>query len=274
MDRKSILIINDITGYGRVSTFAMLPIFAHCGFHPYVLPTALVSNTMDYGSAAILDTSSFMKNTIKKWSEFGFQFDTVTTGLINSEEQVELIFNLLDIFNPKFLMVDPIMADDGKLYPDMYNGAIECNRKLIARSDLILPNFTEATMLAGKFENRQSLNDEEYEELVNTLLSLNAKDIVITGCEDTEENTFNLVYSSFNNKVEKVYFERINDSYIGTGDVFSATLLCSLLSGKELYYAVEYASNFVIKVIEDNQWNKDHYDLYLENSLVKLNFEL
>ena len=69
MQKNSLLIVNDVTGYGRVSTFAMLPIFAQYGIHAYVLPTALVSNTMDYGNAEIMDTTDFMKKTISSWNK-------------------------------------------------------------------------------------------------------------------------------------------------------------------------------------------------------------
>ena len=270
MDKKTVLIVNDIAGYGRVSTFAMLPIFAHCGYHPYVLPTALVSNTMDYGSAAILDTSDFMRNTIKKWNEFGFSFDIVSTGLINSDEQVSIINDLLDTFKPKFFMVDPIMADDGKLYPDMYPGAVECNRKLISKSNLMIPNLTEATMIAGIFEGRKSLSDEEYRILVEKLVSLGAKDIVITGCTDIDNHCFNLVYSADDKSIKKIFYNKIKETFIGTGDVFSATLLCGLIRGKNLKESVSIASDFVIEIIKDNINNKDHFDLFIEETIKKL----
>ena len=55
----------------------MLPVLAHYGLHPYVLPTALVSNTLDYGTSEILDTSDFMKRTIMKWDELGFKFNCI-----------------------------------------------------------------------------------------------------------------------------------------------------------------------------------------------------
>ena len=54
MSKKHILLINDMAGYGKVATAAMLPILSYLGHPVYNLPTALVSNTLDYGKFKIL----------------------------------------------------------------------------------------------------------------------------------------------------------------------------------------------------------------------------
>ena len=74
---KNILIINDMPGYGKVALAAMLPILSHMGHNIYNLPTALVSNTLDYGKFTILDTTDYMKKSIAVWKELGFSFDCI-----------------------------------------------------------------------------------------------------------------------------------------------------------------------------------------------------
>ena len=64
MKSKNILLINDLPGYGKVALSAMLPILSKMGYSLYNLPTALVSNTLDYGKFEILDTTSYMEKTI------------------------------------------------------------------------------------------------------------------------------------------------------------------------------------------------------------------
>ena len=267
-NERKILIANDITGYGRVSTFAMLPIMASYSLHPYVLPTSIVSNTMDYGSCEILDTSDFMKKAISKWDDFGFSFNVISTGFINSAEQVSIISSLIKKHHPSFVMVDPIMADDGKLYPGMYEGAIECNRELISLSSLCIPNLTEAEMLSDLYIGKSELLDKDYEAIIDKFKSLGAKDIVITNCKEPSGKYFNLVYSG--NHIEKVYYENVEDKFIGTGDVFSATLLSELLCGSDLINSVKIASKFVREVIIDNKNNLDKNDLIIESSLYRL----
>ena len=46
-------------------------------YETYNLPTAIVSNTLDYGKFDILDTTQYMKNTLGVWKALDFQFDRI-----------------------------------------------------------------------------------------------------------------------------------------------------------------------------------------------------
>lgn len=266
MKNNRVLIINDVTGYGKVSSFAMIPIISAYGLHPYVLPTALVSNTMDYGSSVIVDTSQFMKESISKWKEFGFSFPVITTGLINNEDQIDIICDYIAEQQAEYIMVDPIMADDGKLYPGMNPDAVNYYKKLISLSDLIIPNYTEATLLVGKYSDRDELTDKEYSDLLNSLKDLGAKSIVITGCKDNMQH-FNMVCDSTIGKIERIDYDYIPVTLIGTGDVFSAALISNIMNGHNLTDAVIAAGSFVRKVVEENIDCDDHYDIYIEHTI-------
>lgn len=91
MRKKQILLINDIAGYGKVATAAMLPILSYFGHPVYNLPTALVSNTLDYGKFRILETTDYIKDVFPIWKELGFHYDSIATGFIASERQAKLI---------------------------------------------------------------------------------------------------------------------------------------------------------------------------------------
>lgn len=88
---SKLLLINDLAGYGKVALSAMIPILSHMQYEVCSLPTALVSNTLDYGKFEILETTSYMKNTLQVWDTLGFQFDAVSTGFIVSRPQTELV---------------------------------------------------------------------------------------------------------------------------------------------------------------------------------------
>lgn len=271
MRDKTILIVNDITGCGKVSTATMLPIMSLYGFHTYNLPTAVVSNTLDYGKFEILDTTDFMRNAIKVWNELGFKFDVIATGLINSDEQIEIICNLIDSQDNPFVMVDPIMAEDGELYPGMYPNVIECNRRLSSRADLIIPNLTEAEMITDMYLGRSSLTRDEYTKLTDALLALGPKSIVISGCLAEESGeAFNLVYEPGDSDYSMITFDRINETFIGTGDIFSSVLYSEYISGSSLKDSVTKASDFVRSVILGNLDNPDHFDLRFEKHLQEL----
>lgn len=270
-DIKRMLIVNDVTGYGRVSTFAMLPIMTKYGLHPYVLPTALVSNTMDYGDCEILETTEFIKGTVEKWRGFGFKFNAISTGFINSKEQANIISSLIDEMNPKFLLVDPIMADSGELYPNMNPESVNYYKKIIAKSNICIPNITEARLLTDLACDKEFIDDDELDEIINKLTALGCKNIVITDCKSNDGKYFNYLFDYAISKASKIYFEKLPTSFIGTGDVFSAVLCSELLLGSSMEVSVKIASDFVSSVIIDNSDNDDTYDLIIEKSLKYIN---
>lgn len=266
-----LLLVNDVSGYGRVSSFAMTPILATYGFHPYLLPTGLVSNTLDYGKSVILDTTVFMRDAIEKWNELGFSFPVICTGFINSDKQVDIISDLIDSQDDPFVLVDPIMADSGELYDNMYPGAIECNRKLASKADIIIPNFTEATLMSGMYEGRETLLAEEYVELAHAMSQFGCKAVVITSCRFDDGRCFNLLYRpEISDEPEFLFYDEVPCSFVGTGDIFSAVLISEIMKGSDLADAVNRAGSFVAEVITANTDNPDHLDIYLEGSLRSL----
>ena len=92
-EMKQILLINDVVGYGKVGMGAMLPILSYLGIPTYSLPTALVSNTLDYGKFNIQDTTEYIRGTLPVWKKLGFSFDAICTGLMFSDEQAKLVAN-------------------------------------------------------------------------------------------------------------------------------------------------------------------------------------
>lgn len=56
-ENKNVLLINDLSGFGKVALSAMIPILSAYGNNVSNLPTAIVSNTLDYGLFKILDTT-------------------------------------------------------------------------------------------------------------------------------------------------------------------------------------------------------------------------
>ena len=118
---KQILLINDVVGYSHVGMVAMLPILTYLGHPTYNLPTALVSNTLDYGRFNVLETTEYMRGTIPVWRQLGFRFDAVCTGLMFSETQARLVADYCKQLHQDgtTIFVDPIMGDGGRLYNGM-----------------------------------------------------------------------------------------------------------------------------------------------------------
>lgn len=130
MSKKQILLINDMAGYGKVATAAMLPILSYFGHPTYNLPTALVSNTLDYGKFNILDTTDYIQGVFPVWKALGFRFDAIATGFIVSERQASIVsrYCLEQAETGTTIFVDPIMGDEGKLYNGVTPAAIKSMR--------------------------------------------------------------------------------------------------------------------------------------------------
>lgn len=251
-DKKNILIINDMPGYGKVALAAMLPILSHLGHSVYNLPTALVSNTLDYGKFTILDTTDYMVKAIDVWKQLGFQFDCITTGFLASAQQVGIIRDFIESQRKEGLLVmtDPIMGDDGTLYNGVTPETVENMRRLIGVADVIVPNVTEATFLTGLYQGREKLTREEARQVVDALRAFGPRSVVITS--GVEAETGEHVTWGYHHKSGEYFtipYRFIKVHFPGTGDMFSAVLVGELLAGTDLIPAVKHAMDVLEKLI-------------------------
>ena len=162
---SSILLIGDIVGYGNLGMSVMTPILSHLGYEIYRLPSSMVSNNFSYGKFAVLDTTDYMRQCIDIWEEQGFNVDAVCTGYLVSEEQTRIVTDYCRKLKARgtFIFVDPIMADDGKLYNGATDETVAYMRSVCKVADLIVPNVTEAKFLADKYLDKDDLTSDEAE---------------------------------------------------------------------------------------------------------------
>lgn len=255
---SKILLINDMPGYGKVALAAMLPVIGHMGHETYTLPTALVSNTLDWGKFDILPTDQYMLNTMKVWDELGFEFDAVSTGFITSENQAEIIADYCVKQRSKGVKVfaDPIMGDEGKLYNSVTDKTVERMRKLISVAEFIVPNYTEAAALSGHEYKSDGISFEEFKEIALSLHKIGAKNVIITSAKiDGESCTAG--YDSENDEYFAFQYKIIKGRFIGTGDIFSALLTGYIMNGEKIQDAVKKAMNGVSRLIEKNVDNEE-----------------
>ena len=271
MKSKNILLINDLPGYGKVALSAMLPILSKMGYSLYNLPTALVSNTLDYGKFEILDTTSYMENTIKVWNELGFQFDCISTGFILSSKQVDIITSYIKSQNnPNLLVVvDPIMGDDGKLYNGITQETVAHMKELSSYADILIPNYTEAAFIADLFTDKSSLTKSEINALIDKLVSQGSKSVVITSIiEKDSNNHFVCGYDDKSKSYFYLSYDYIPVRFPGTGDIFSAVMIGELLKETSLELSVKKAMDIVARLIEKNIDSQDKFKgIFIEKDL-------
>lgn len=268
---KRIVLFNDLPGYGKVALAAMVPLFSRMGHFPYQVPTAVVSNTLDFGKFRIQDMTDYMRDTIKVWDELGFDPDCICTGFVLSEEQVELIGDYIrsrkprmdeiqNVDNGRLVMVDPIMADGGKLYNGIGMERVAAMRKLVSYSDVMVPNMTEAGFLTGICPGRERASAAELRELVDGLHKLSGKSVVITSAQDSETDEHLVCgYDHKSGQYFRVPFIFFPVRVAGSGDIFSTVMTGKLLNGESLEAAVREAVRVLTALIRENQSHLDEY---------------
>ena len=257
---KCILLINDMAGYGKVALSSMIPILSSMKFQMYNLPTALVSNTLDYGKFDILETTEYMKNSMRIWDELGFKFDMISTGFLVSEEQTKLVSEYCQKKKEDgtFIFVDPIMGDDGHLYNGVTEKTVTYMRQMCKVADMIVPNYTEAAFLAGKYTDKMDLTKEEAEDLIRMLHADRAKTVVITSMK-IDGHSCTMILDGENGEITSLPYTEIPVRFAGTGDIFSSVLIGKFKSGTPLTESVRLAMNAVEKLIAKNKDNEDKY---------------
>ena len=237
---KQILLVNDLPGYGKVALAAMMPVLAHMGHITYNLPTALVSNTLDYGKFEIQDTTHFMRNTLKVWQELGFTFDAISTGFIVSHEQAELLSSYCSEKRKTGtkIFVDPIMGDEGHLYNGLTEDTVKEMRELARNADYMVPNYTEAALIAGAAYKAEGLTWEEAKALLNKLHAMSQGSVIITSAKVDGEDAV-AGYDAARDEYFLRTFTMVPIRFPGTGDIFSSIFMGEILNGKPLIRSVE-----------------------------------
>ena len=258
MKKKQILLINDLAGYGKVATAAMLPILSYMGHPVYNLPTASVSNTLDYGKFNILDTTDYIQGVFPVWKELGFSFDAIATGFIASVKQSKIIaaYCREQAQNGTTIFVDPIMGDEGKLYNGVTMEAVCSMREMISVADLIFPNYTEACYLTENPYRKEGISQQEACSLLDQLRQIGTRSALITSLLVDGQHAV-VGYNHVDNEYFMLPYEEIPVHFPGTGDMFSAILIGHLLSGQPLKHSTREAMDALSRLIEHNKDNED-----------------
>ncbi len=260
-----ILTIQDISCYGSCSCTVALPILSALGHETIILPSAILSNhTTGFKEFTCLDLTDEMPKIVQEWEKLGLKFDAIYTGYIGDKRQFDLILEIKKNLLKKggLFIVDPAMADHGKLYPALNEDIVKGMKKLVSEADLILPNITEAALLTDlPYEENQT--DEYIDSLIKGLKAIGAKNIVLTSLmKDGLLGAFILE----NDKSSITLKEKEDKSYHGSGDIFSSVVIGNYLNGDDLKTASSKAADFIIKAIKVT--DEDHwYGLQYEKVL-------
>ncbi len=268
MAYKRILAIQDISCVGQCSMTVAMPILSACGHETCILPTALLStHTGGFGKPVVMHMDSVLPEILRHWQENQITFDAILVGYLGSVPAVEMAAQILDtMLAPGGVsIVDPAMADHGKLYSGFDEQYARAMGRLCEQADVIIPNITEAAMLSGN-----PYREHPEEAYVEKLLSdLKHPCVILTGVGFREGETGIMIREG--DTVRHYAHSRIGKSYHGTGDIFAAAFTGVLMQEKDKYEAVRIAADFTCRCIEKTAENPAHwYGVKFETALPDL----
>lgn len=253
---KKIAIINDISGYGRCSTSVILPIVSHLGVQGCALPTALFSNHTGFPSFFCQDFTSHMPAYIREWEKLHLEFDGIMTGFLGSARQISIVEDFFKTFRTEktHVLVDPVMGDNGRIYPTYTEKLCRDMRRLIAYADIITPNLTEACFLTGTPYRESGWRRSELDEMARKLLDMGARQLVITGIKMGRDSIGNVIAKQGSQQTIYQRQLQVEQTRSGTGDVFASVLGADAVNGVDFVYSCQRASRFVRQCL--NETNK------------------
>jgi len=263
---KRLLTIQDISCVGQCSLTVALPVISACGIETAILPSSVLSNHTAFTGWTFNDLTDDMPKIMNQWLKENISFDAFYTGYV-SKSQIPYILEIMEkTARPGALrIVDPVMADNGKLYAGFDADFPEEIKKLIKGADVIMPNLTEASLLLG-IEYDPVQTKEKVEKILKGLYELGAKNVILTGCSFDDEKLGTATYNG--STVEYYFAEKQPLSCHGTGDVFASAVAGALVNGKTLSEAAKIAADFVVESIKKTQDDKDHwYGVKFEKAL-------
>ena len=270
MNNKKILTIQDISCYGQCSITVALPILSAFGFETAILPSAILStHTSGFKNFTVHDLSDEIPLIVNHWKNEGIKFDVLYSAYLGEVKHIDLVLNIKkDLLKDNALfLVDPVMGDNGKLYPAFDMNYVEAMRRLVKEADIIIPNLTEACYLVN--EKYKEKYDESYIlNILNKLNKLGAKNVVLTGVSYKEG--FIGIASLIKGEYHYYEHKKIAKSYHGTGDVYTSSFLGEYLKTNDINKSIELAASFVVEAITNTLDDPNHnYGVKFESVLSK-----
>ncbi len=267
---KRILTVQDISCVGRCSLTVALPIISTAGVETGVLPTSVLSTHTAFPSFTLRDLTDEIKPISEMLEKLNIDFDAIYTGYLGSFEQLKLVEELFERNgreNTK-IIIDPVMADHGKLYHGFTEEFAASMAKLCSRADLIIPNLTEASFMLG-IPYVESYDEKCIRDILKKLCALGAKCAAISGISLKEGRLGVYAYDSESGEYFDYYNEYLPVAYHGTGDIFASATVGAMMQGHGINSALAVAVDFTAECIRLTMKDPDRrtYGVNFEQAL-------
>lgn len=258
---KRIVTIQDISCLGKCSLTVALPIISAAGVETAVIPTAVLStHTAFNGGFTFHDLTGEIQPISDHWQKEKFDFDAVYTGYLGSFEQIELVSKFFDDFktDDNVIVIDPVMADNGKLYTGFTVDFAHKMGELCKKADIIVPNLTEACFMLDEEYIGEGYSREYIENILKKLAKLGPKYAVLTGVSFEKGKLGVMSYNRETGEFFEYYNTHLPVKFHGTGDVFASSFLGALMNNMSVEDALKIAVEYTLECIAITLDDKNH----------------
>ena len=270
---KRIVTVQDISAVGKCSLTVALPIISACGVECAVMPTAVLSTHTQFTGFTFHDLTDEISPIAKHWKNEGLTFDAIYTGYLGSFRQIELVEEMHEMFGKDgaMLIVDPAMADHGKLYYGFTPEFAARMAQLCGKADLILPNLTEACFMLNRPYNEE-YTQEDIREMLRALCALGAKRAALTGVSYEKGKVGFEMYDATTDTFSSYFGEHLPVAFHGTGDIFASACVGAMARGKSIEDALKVAVDYTYECVRVTMADPDHrtYGVNFEEAIPRL----
>lgn len=248
---KKVVTIQDISCFGKCSLTAALPIISAMGIETAVIPTAVLStHTGGFTGYTFRDLTNDIPDISAHWKKLGLRFDALYTGYLGSKEQIKIVSDFFDDFGSadNFIVVDPAMADGGRLYAGFNNDFVSEMTKLCGKADFIIPNMTEASFILG-IPYTEEYDESYVRDVLFKLSKLGCRTPVLTGVHYDNQRQGAAAYDSKTGEYFFAFNKNISRTVHGTGDIFASVFTGAVTLGKSIREALEISVGFTVDCI-------------------------
>lgn len=248
LNMKKILVIQDLSCVGKCSITVALPILSAMGISCSVLPTAVLSTHTAFPNPHIRSLTQDIVPVAEHLQQVGAEFDAILVGYLADPEQAEAVLEVISAFDCPVIL-DPAMGDHGKLYSGITQEQVSAMRDLGTMATVLLPNVTEACMLAG-IPYQEQTDGQVLRMLLENLCRIKTETVIITGVSPAPDKT-GFAGLQKGEGMFSYTASRREKSLHGTGDMFSAVFAGAYILGRDPMESAELAAGFVERVIDN-----------------------
>ncbi len=237
--------VHDLCGYGKCSLGVAIPVLSAAGCDVCPVPTGIFSSHTAFPGWYMHDITEVLPDYLAAWKNIGVGIDAIYSGFLGAPDQVTRIRDLYEAYPKALRVVDPVMADHGKVYPTYTPELCDAMAELSASADILTPNLTEASIILGRDWPGTDIPDDEAKEIIEALLERGARNVVLKGIQRDGETVIRNFVGGVHNNVIEVSNEYLPYMLHGTGDLYCSCLLAAIMTGHSLVDAAAFAGDLV-----------------------------